>query len=328
MKYAKLGRSGLRLSRIGLGSWLTYGRTVEWEQAKACLDRALDLGVNFYDTADAYAGGAAEELLGEWLATVPRTDVVLATKVYFPMGEGPNDRGLSRKHVMESCDASLRRLGVDYIDLYQCHRFDPTVPLEETLRALDDLVSRGKVLYAGVSEWSAEQIAEAVRIGERLGLRPLVSNQPQYSLVARRIERSVLPLCRKEGIGQVVWSPLAGGVLTGKYRPGEGPPPGSRGADEKDSRFVRPLLRADLLRAVERLEREVAVDLGVSVTQLSLAWLLHREGVASAIVGASRPEQVEENVGAAEIELAPDVLARVEEIMGPFAMAGQGEDST
>ena len=323
MEYRTLGRSGLRVSAIGLGSWLTYGRRVEDDRAHACLRAAYEAGVNFFDTADAYAGGEAEETLGRWLREVPRPSVVVATKVFFPTGDGPNDRGLSRKHILESCDASLRRLGLDYIDLYQCHRYDPSVPLDETLRALDDLVARGKVLHAGVSEWSADQIGDALRTGRRLGLRPLVSNQPQYSLLARRIEEAVLPLCRREGLGQVVWSPLAGGALTGKYRPGEAAPSGSRGADDDDRRFMRAVLADEVLEAVDRLRTEVAEPRGLSVAQVALAWILHQEGVASAIVGATRPEQVREDVAAAGIELEPETLGRIEAIMGPFARRAQ-----
>lgn len=319
MEYRKLGDTGLRISAIGLGSWLTYGRRVDDDRAHACLRRAFEAGVNFFDTADVYARGEAERTLGAWLEEVPRSDVVVATKVYFPVGEGPNDRGLSRKHVMESCHASLRRLGLDYVDLYQCHRYDGSVPLEETLRALDDLVAQGKVLYTGVSEWTADQITDAVRTQERLGLRRLASNQPQYSLLARAIEDRVLPRCREEGIGQVVFSPLAGGALTGKYRPGEPPPEDSRGADPEDRAFMERVLRDEALAAVQRLEEEVARPRGLSVAQLSLAWLLHREGVASAIVGATRPEHVEENVAAAGVSLDPGTLDRIEEIMGPFA---------
>ena len=319
MEYRKLGDTGLRVSAVGLGSWLTYGRRVEDDRARACLRRAFDSGVNFFDTADVYARGEAERTLGRWLEEVPRKDVVLASKVYFPTGEGPNDRGLSRKHVMEGCHASLRRLGVDYLDLYQCHRYDATVPLEETLRALDDLISQGKVLYAGVSEWTADQISDALRVQERLGLHRLASNQPQYSLLARSIEDDVLPLCREEGIGQVVFSPLAGGALTGKYVPGERPPEGSRGADPEDRGFMTRVLQDDALAAVQRLEEEVARPLGVSVAQLSLAWVLHQDGIDSAIVGATDPGQVEENVAAADVDLDGETLARIEEIMGSFA---------
>lgn len=317
MEYRRLGNSGLRVSAIGLGSWLTYGRRVPSAAAHACLQRAFELGVNFFDTADVYGRGAAEETLGGWLAGVPRTSVVVATKVYFPVGEGPNDRGLSRKHILESCLASLRRLGLDYVDLYQCHRFDETVPLEETLRALDDLVREGKVLYLGVSEWTAAQIRSALELQDRLLLRRIVSNQPQYSLVARKIEEEVLPVCRKEGIGQVVWSPLGGGVLTGKYRPGEPVPERSRAADPETRQFMHGVLGDDVLEAVARLA-SLARERGLSVAQLALAWTLHQEGIASAIVGATTVEQVEENVQAAGVDLDPETRQRIEEIMGPF----------
>ena len=318
MEYRKLGDSGLEVSSVGLGSWLTYGRSVGDETAHDCLSRAYELGVNFFDTANVYAGGDAERTLGRWLDSVPRHRVVVGTKVYFPMGDGPNERGLSRKHVMEQCHASLRRLETDYVDLYQCHRWDASVPLDETLRALDDLVAQGKVLYAGVSEWTGDQIREARRLQRDAGMRPIVSNQPQYSLLARRIEEDVLPASREAGVGQVVWSPLAGGILTGKYRPGEPPPDGSRGSREGDRRFLERALRDDVLGAVQRLEEEVAAPMGVSAAQLALAWVLDREGVASAIVGATDPRQVEENVAAAGVELDPETKEAIEEIMGPY----------
>jgi aryl-alcohol dehydrogenase-like predicted oxidoreductase len=318
MDYRQLGRSGLKVSTIGLGSWLTYGRSVDDDSAHDCLSAALERGVNFFDTADVYANGEAEKTLGAWLAGVPRGDVVVATKTYFQMGPGPNDRGLSRKHIMESCHASLRRLGLDYVDLYQCHRYDAETPLDETLRALDDLVARGDVLYAGISEWTAGQIDEAVRRQQAAGLRPIISNQPQYSLLARRIETDVLPTCRANGIGQVVFSPLAGGILTGKYRPGEPPPAGTRSAHPQDSQFTARAFRTDVLEAVERLSREVAEPLGISVTQLSLAWILRQDGITSAIVGARSVEQVAQNIPAADVELDTETIARVEAIMEPF----------
>lgn len=231
MQYRRLGKSGLKVSEIGLGSWLTYGATVDKEEAKKIIRRAYEAGVNFFDTANVYARGAAEVVVGEALRDFPRESYVLATKAFWPMGDGPNDRGLSRKHIMEQCHASLRRLGVDYVDLFYCHRYDPETPLEETLRALDDLVTQGKVLYVGVSEWTAAQIAEAVHLARQLNLDPIVVNQPNYSLINRRIETEIMPLCAREGIGIVPFSPLGQGILTGKYRPGEEPPPGSRGAD-------------------------------------------------------------------------------------------------
>jgi aryl-alcohol dehydrogenase-like predicted oxidoreductase len=303
------------VSEIGLGSWLTYGVGVEAEQAKQIIARAYDLGVNFFDTANAYGRGAAERVVGEALAAYPRSSLVLATKVFFPMGDGPNDRGLSRKHVLEQCDASLRRLGVDYVDLYQCHRYDDATPLEETLQALDDLVRRGKVLYVGVSEWTAAQIADALRIADELGLDRLVSNQPEYSILQRRIEAEVVPLCAREGVGQVVWSPLAQGVLTGKYRRGAAPPADSRAASRKMGGFVGHWLTEDVLDAVERL-RAVADEAGLSMAQLALAWVLSERNVASAIVGATRVGQLEDNCAAAGRDLDDDVLAAVDKAVG------------
>jgi len=315
MRYRKLGRWGLKISEIGLGSWLTYGGSVEDEKAIACIHRAFELGVNFFDTANVYRRGAAEEVTGRALKDFRRDDYVLATKVYFPMGEGPNDRGLSRKHIMEQCHASLRRLGVDYVDLYQCHRPDPNTPLEETLRALDDLVSQGKVLYVGVSMWSAELLDEARRLQAKLNLDPIVSNQPEYSMLTRDIERDVLPVSKQLGIGQVVYSPIAQGVLAGKYKPGERPPEGTRAAT-KDADFMERFMRDDLLEAVQQL-RPIADELGITMAQLAFAWVLREPGVSSAIVGASRPEQVDENVAASGIELSPEVLQRIDEVLAP-----------
>lgn len=323
MIYRRLGDSGLRVSVIGIGSWLTYGGAVDDGVAHDCLTRAYERGVNFFDTADAYERGEAELTLGRWLSGIPRSDLVVATKVFFPMGEGPNDRGLSRKHILEQCDASLRRLGLDYVDLYQCHRFDESVPLDETLRALDDLIAQGKVLYAGVSEWPAAEIERAAGIQKALGLRRLVSNQPQYSLLARGIEAEVIPVSRAHGLGQVVWSPLAGGVLTGKYRPGNAPPEGSRAADSASNMFMDKVLAPDILEAVARLEREVAAPLDLTIAQLSLAWILRQPDVASAIVGASRVAQVDENVAAADVQLDEETLGGIQEIMGPFGTRGQ-----
>jgi voltage-dependent potassium channel beta subunit len=315
MRYRKLGTWGLKISEIGLGSWLTYGGYVEDERAIACIHRAFELGVNFFDTANVYRRGAAEEVTGRALKDFRRDDYVLATKVYFPMGEGPNDRGLSRKHIMEQCHASLRRLGVDYVDLYQCHRPDPNTPLEETLRALDDLVSQGKVLYVGVSMWSAELLDEARRLQVKLNLDPIVSNQPEYSMLTRDIEKDVLPVSKQLGIGQVVYSPIAQGVLAGKYKPGERPPEGTRAAT-KDADFMERFMRDDLLEAVQHL-RPIADELGITMAQLAVAWVLREPGVSSAIVGASRPEQVDENVAASGIELSPEVLQRIDEVLAP-----------
>ena len=316
MRYRRLGKWGLKVSEISLGSWLTYGGSVADEQATACIHRAFELGVNFFDTANVYRRGAAEEVTGRALKAFRRDDYVLATKVYFSMGDGPNDRGLSRKHIMEQCHASLRRLDVDYVDLYQCHRPDSEAPLEETLRALDDLVTQGKVLYVGVSMWPAELLDEAQRLGHKLNLDPIVSNQPEYSMIHRDIEDHVLPVSKQLGIGQVVYSPIAQGVLAGKYEPGQAPPAGTRAATPGDAGFMERFLRDDLLAAVQEL-RPIAGDLGITMAQMALAWVLRERGVSSAIVGASRPEQVDENVAASGIELPPEALQRIDEALAP-----------
>ncbi len=321
LEYRHLGRSGVKVSEIALGSWLTYGGSVEEERARECIHRAYELGINFFDTANVYAQGAAEEIVGRALKGFARESYFLATKVYFPMGDGPNDRGLSRKHIVEQCHASLRRLGVDYVDLYQCHRYDTETPLEETLRALDDLVRQGKVLYVGVSEWSADQISDALKIADEMGFDRIVSNQPRYNMIQRHIERRVMPLCEVEGVGQVVFSPLGQGVLTGKYRPGEAPAEGTRAANPEQSAFMRELMNEKVLSAVDGL-RDVASDLGLSMSQLALAWVLRRENVSSAIIGASRPEQVEDNVGASGVELSPEVLERIDGILSGVIQTG------
>lgn len=314
MEYRRLGASGLRVSEIGLGSWVTYGGAVGEEAARACIGRALELGVNFFDTANVYAGGAAEEVVGRVLADVPRDEYVLATKAFYPMGGKPNQSGLSRKHLVEQCERSLRRLGVDYVDLYQCHRPDPETPVEETLRALDDLVTQGKVLYVGVSEWSAAQLEEAAGIARALGLDPIVSNQPQYSMLARGIEDEVLPVSARLGVGQVIWSPIAQGVLAGKYLPGQAPPPGSRALDPEWGSSVAEFMTEPILAAVQEL-RPIAAELGLTLAQLALAWALRQPGVSSAIVGASRVEQIDDNAGASGIALSADVLERIEQVL-------------
>lgn len=315
MQYRQLGRAGVRVSTIALGSWLTYGNAVAEETAIACIHRAYELGINFFDTANVYNRGAAEEVVGRGLSDFSRDSYALATKVYFPMGEGPNDRGLSRKHILEQCHASLRRLGTDYIDLYQCHRYDPETPLEEVLRALDDLVTQGKVLYAGVSEWSATQIVDAVYTARELNLDRIVSNQPIYNLLQRYIERDVLPVCEREGIGQVVFSPLSQGILTGKYRLGQQPEPGTRATDPRANAFMQHLLNEETLTAVQNLQT-VAQQGGYSLSQMALAWVLRKPIVSSAIIGATRPEQVEENVKASEITLPEEVLQQIDKIVG------------
>jgi voltage-dependent potassium channel beta subunit len=313
MRYRRLGRSGVQLSEIGLGSWLTYGNAVELETARKCHHKAFDVGINFFDTANVYATGEAEKCLSKILPDFPRDEYVLATKCYFGMGEKPNQRGLSRKHIMEQCDLSLQRLGADYVDLYQCHRYDEDTPLDETLRALDDLVTAGKVLYVGVSEWSAEQIMDAHRIAERLGLDPIVSNQPCYNLLRRQIERAVIPVSEHLGVGQVVYSPLGQGVLTGKYSGGK-VPEGSRAADDKQNQFIKGYLRPENIEKADKL-KPVAEEAGLTLAQLAVAWCLRLPNVTSAIVGASRPEQVEDNAGASGVELSDEVLAKIDEIV-------------
>jgi aryl-alcohol dehydrogenase-like predicted oxidoreductase len=310
MQYRQLGRSGLRVSEISLGSWLTYGATVDVGGASKIVAAALELGINLFDTADVYASGAAEEALREALRGVARHKVVIATKAFFPMSDDVNDRGLSRKHLFESVEASLRRLGTDYVDLHQCHRPDESVPLDETLRAYEDLIRAGKVLYWGVSEWNEKQIANAVRSAERCGGYAPISNQPQYSMLRRGIEQKVLGTCQREGIGQIVWSPMAQGVLTGKYATGLRPE-GTRAAHPFQSRFMEAFLTEDVLARVEQL-RPLAADLDLTMSQLALAWCLRQPNVASAIVGATTPAQIEENAKAAGVVIPPEVLAKIE----------------
>jgi aryl-alcohol dehydrogenase-like predicted oxidoreductase len=314
VKHRRLGRSGLSVSEISYGNWITHGNQIEAEQATACVRAALDEGITTFDTADVYAGTRAESVLGAALAGVRRESYELFTKVFWPTGPGENDRGLGRKHVIESCNASLTRLRTDYVDLYQAHRYDPTVPLEETLRAFDDLVRAGKVLYVGVSEWSAAQIADAVRLAGELGFDRIISNQPQYSMLWRPIEAEIVPTCRKAGISQIVWSPVAQGVLTGKYLPGQPVPVGSRATNETGSVFISRLLRDQVLAAVQDL-RPIAADAGLSMAQLAVAWVLQNDNVASAIIGATRPEQVRENVQASGVTLGPDTLAQIDEVL-------------
>ena len=316
MEHRHLGRSGLKISEIAYGNWLTHGSQVEEDAAKACVAAALDEGITTFDTADVYAGTAAEAVLGRALHGVRRESVEIFTKVYWPTGPGVNDRGLSRKHIIESANSSLRRLQTDYVDLYQAHRFDYETPLEETLRAFDDLVRQGKVLYLGVSEWRAEQIADALRIAGQMGFDRIVSNQPQYNMIWRVIEAEVVPLCEKEGIGQVVWSPIAQGALTGKYLPGGELPSGSRANDPTGANFIRNYLTEPILSRVQQL-RPVAEQAGLSLAQLAIAWTLQNPGVSAAIVGATRPEQVRENVRAAGVKLGQDIMRRIDDVLGP-----------
>ncbi len=316
MEYRHLGRSGLMVSEISYGNWITHGSQVEEDAAVECVRAALDEGVTTFDTADVYAGTRAEEVLGRALKGVRRESLEIFTKVYWPTGEGKNDRGLSRKHITESINGSLRRLQTDYVDLYQAHRFDVETPLEETLRAFDDLVRQGKVLYVGVSEWSADQIARALKIADDMGFDRLVSNQPQYSMLWRVIEAEVVPLCEKEGLGQIVWSPIAQGVLTGKYLPGQPPPAGSRATDPSGSGFISRLMDDDVLRRVQDL-KPIAADLGLSMAQLAVAWVLQNPNVSSAIVGATKPEQVRDNVKASGVKLDAEVLKKIDDVLGP-----------
>lgn len=312
MRYRSLGRSGLKVSEIALGNWVTHGGQVGNDAARECVHGALDAGITFFDTADIYEYGKAETVLGEILKDQNRDGLVIATKVFWAMSDNPNDRGLSRKHLLRSCENSLRRLQMDYIDLYQAHRYDRHTPLEETMRAFDDLVRSGKVLYIGISEWTAEQISDALKIADEMGFDRIVSSQPQYSMLWRVPEGKVMPLCREEGIGQIVWSPLAMGVLTGKYKPGEPPPEGSRGAYGHGVR--EQYLTEETLRAVQGL-RPIAEDVGVSMATLALAWVLQNDNVSAAIIGATRAEQVTENVKAAGVELSDDVLKRIDEVL-------------
>lgn len=304
------------VSEISYGNWITHGSQVEEDAANACVKAALEEGITTFDTADVYAGTKAEEVLGRALKGVRRESLEIFTKVYWPTGPGQNDRGLSRKHITESIHGSLRRLQTDYVDLYQAHRFDNETPLEETLKTFDDLVRQGKVLYIGVSEWNADQIARALDIADQMGFDRIVSNQPQYSMLWRVIESEVVPLSEKEGIGQIVWSPIAQGVLTGKYLPGQPAPAGSRATDPSGGAFISRMLGNDVLTRVQDL-KPIAADLGLSMAQLAVAWVLQNPNVSSAIIGASRPEQVRDNVKAAGVKLGADVLKRIDDVLGP-----------
>jgi aryl-alcohol dehydrogenase-like predicted oxidoreductase len=315
MEYRHLGKSGLMVSEIAYGNWITHGDQVEEQAAADCVRAALDEGITTFDTADAYARGRAEEVMGRALHGVRRESIEIFTKVYWPTGEGRNDRGLSRKHIIESAHASLRRLQTDYVDLYQAHRYDYETPIEETMRAFDDLVRAGKVLYIGVSEWRAEEIAAGLRVAAELGLDRIVSNQPQYNMLWRVIEPEIVPLCEKEGVGQIVFSPIAQGVLTGKYEPGSPPPADSRATAPAGSAFIERWLGDDILTAVQRL-RPLAAEAGLSLAQLAVAWTLQNQNVSAAIVGATRPDQVRENVKAAGVQLDAGLMRRIDEALG------------
>lgn len=318
MDFRYLGNSGMQISEITYGNWLTHGSQVENDVATQCVRAALDAGVTTFDTADVYANGRAEEVLGAALKGERRESLEVFTKVYWPVGPEPlgkNDMGLSRKHILEGIDGSLRRLGMDYVDLYQAHRYDSFTPLEETMQAFADVVRAGKALYIGISEWTADQIREAHALATELHV-PLVSSQPQYSMLWRVIEPEVVPTCRELGIGQIVWSPMAQGVLSGKYQPGQPPPPGSRATDEKGGAdFISKFLSDEVLTRVQEL-KPIAGDLGLSMAQLAIAWVLQNDNVSAALVGASRPEQVAENVKAAGVTIPNDAMKRIDETLG------------
>jgi aryl-alcohol dehydrogenase-like predicted oxidoreductase len=315
MEFRHLGRSGLLVSEISYGNWITHGSQVEEDAATACVRRALELGVTTFDTADVYAGTRAEAVLGRALAGQRREGLEIFTKVYWPTGPGRNDRGLSRKHIMESINASLKRLQTDYVDLYQAHRYDVTTPLEETMEAFADVVRSGKALYIGVSEWDASQIRAAYELARELNIR-LISNQPQYSMLWRVIEAQVVPTCEELGLSQIVWSPIAQGVLTGKYLPGQAPPAGSRATDDKSGAgFIKDFLTDEVLTTVQKL-RPLAEQAGLTMAQLAVAWVLQNPNVASAIVGATRPDQLEDNVKAAGVKLDADLMKAIDEALG------------
>ncbi|MFF1868874.1 aldo/keto reductase family protein [Kitasatospora herbaricolor] len=318
MEYRHLGRSGLIISEIAYGNWLTHGSQVEEDAAAACIRAALDAGITTFDTADVYAETRAEAVLGRALKGERREGLEILTKVYWPTGPGRNDRGLGRKHIMESIEGSLRRLQTDYVDIYQAHRFDTSTPLEETMEAFADVVRSGKALYIGVSEWTAEQIRAGHALARELRV-PFVSSQPQYSVLWRVIEAEVVPTCEELGIGQIIWSPIAQGVLTGKYLPGAEPPAGSRATDTKGGAdFVSRWLRPDVLESVQLL-RPLAEQAGLSLAQLAVAWVLQNRNVSAAIIGASRPEQVAENVKAAGVTLDEGLLKAIDELLAPIA---------
>ncbi len=316
MEYRRLGKSGIKVSEIALGSWLTYGTVTEKEAAIRTVKEAYDLGINHFDCANVYGSvpHAAEVVLGEALAAYPRDSYVLTTKAYWPVGKGVNDRGLSRKHIFSEVEKSLKSLNVDYVDIFYCHRYDPETDLEETLRAVDDLVAQGKVLYGGISEWPADRIAAGVQLQKELHLHKIAASQPVYNMLNRYIENAVIPICDDAGIGQVVFSPLAQGVLTGKYKKGQAAPAGSRAATEGVSAFVQRFLTDENFTKVERLEG-IARELDITVSQLALAWILRLPSISSALVGATKPEQIAENAKASGIKLSEDTLKQIEEVL-------------
>ncbi|MFN8672048.1 MAG: aldo/keto reductase family protein [Candidatus Sericytochromatia bacterium] len=313
MLYRSLGKSGIKVSEISLGTWLTYGKTVEKNAAKECFKTAFENGVNFFDTADIYAYGESEKVVGEIIQDFTRSDLVLGTKVFFPMSKNPNNKGLSRKHIIESCNASLKRLKTDYIDLYQCHRYDPETQLEEVISAMDFLVNQGKILYWGVSQWSAIQICDAGHISKYIGKSRPVSNQPVYNMFNRSLEGEVMNICDRDGLGIVVWSPLAEGVLTGKYKGGN-IPSDSRAANDQANAFIKNRLKPDKLEKVDKIT-EIAKELNLSMSQLALAWCLRKKEISSAITGASKPEQVIENIKASGVKIPQLAFDRIERIL-------------
>ncbi len=314
MNYRRLGRFGLKVSEVSLGGWLTHGRSIDDDTTTQIVAKARDLGINFFDTADVYNRGEAELSLAKALHGMRRDDVVIGTKCFFPMSDLPNDRGLSRKHITESVHNSLRRLNTDYVDMMQFHRFDAEAPLDETVRAIDDLVKAGKVLYWGVSEWSADQIADLVAVSRQLNANPPASNQPAYNMLQKGIESSVIPTCERHGLGLVVFSPLAQGILTGKYEPGQPAPAGTRGADDKSNMFMTNMLTDENLAKVQQL-KTFANEQGYTLAQFSLAWCLRQKQVSSVIIGATSTQQLEMNASASGIELAPEIWTKAEAIL-------------
>ncbi|MFC0473002.1 aldo/keto reductase family protein [Halalkalibacter kiskunsagensis] len=313
MKYRNLGRTGLKVSEISLGSWLTYGKSVEDNVAEKTIHKAYELGINFFDSANVYEQGQGERVMAQALKEYPRESYVITTKAFWPMGEGPNDRGLSRKHVIEQVHASLNRMNLDYVDIFYCHRYDPETPVFETLRVIDDLIRQGKILYAGVSEWTAAQIEEAVGVADKYLLDRIVVNQPIYNMFNRYIEKEVIPVSEKYGIGQVVFSPLAQGVLTGKYKLGQVPDK-SRAANDSINTHIKGMLNEDVLLKVEKLE-SVAKEMDITLPELALAWILRQPNVASALIGASKPSQVEENVKAIDVVLSDEIKEKINSIL-------------
>jgi aryl-alcohol dehydrogenase-like predicted oxidoreductase len=324
MKYRYLGNSGFKVSELIYGNWLTHATQIENERAIATVHAALDGGITSFDTADVYANQAAESVLGEALKGQRREGIEVFTKVYWPVAERkPNDHGLSRKHIMESINGSLKRLQMDYVDLYQAHRYDVETPLEETMQAFADIVRQGKALYIGVSEWNAEQIRAGVKLAKELNIQ-LISSQPQYSMLWRVIEAEVIPTCEELGVSQIVWSPMAQGVLTGKYLPGQPVPAGSRASDEKINGSIQKLLTDEVLTAVQQL-KPLAEELNITMAQFSLAWVLQNKNVSSAIVGATSPEQITSNIGAVGVEIPQEIMDKVTEILAPVTVTDPSE---